>query len=554
MYRMLIVDDEPAIVEGLAQLFEECGMELDVWKATSADEALHVARRMKLDLVLSDIRMPEKNGLQLMDEILLYWPSCKILFLTGYSDFDYAYEAFQKNVETYLLKHEDDSKVLAAVQAVVLKLEDERKNGELLARAMAQAASVQPLVRKSYLDALMSGEPMRELQLLEPFYSLPLELRKDVPVMLLAGFVRKWSGAAAYGSKLHACYGVQAIFREMLTTLLAVEELVYERSALVWLIQPNPEADRLTLPDRSPDWRATASYLKGILESVQNLCQETLDVEVTFVLSRDGLHWDEIHREFETMRSWMRQQDWLAPHMTIIDMNAASAPVSERTWKRLSDSGQFDRQMQQLEQALRDGDETEAERLCRLAVSAVRRDLSGSYTEGARNYLRLALLYLTQACEGEMPDSREGEPDISRLFAFEVPDDWLAEEGYFIRLGAWICAGRRKRSEAGEYALIDKIHQFIDGHLGEDLSLIRLAGVAFMNPSYFSRFYKQRTGRNVSEYIHAAKLQAAKALLEDGMEKVQDIAQQLGFASASYFSIFFRKMTGMTPQDYRERL
>lgn len=250
----------------------------------------------------------------------------------------------------------------------------------------------------------------------------------------------------------------------------------------------------------------------------------------------------------------MRQRDWLAPHMTIVDLNAATDPLSERTWKRLSDSGQFDRQLQQLEQALRDGDEAEAERLCRLAVSAVRRDLSGSYAEGARNYLRLALLYLTQACDGDMPDPQEGDPDISRLFAFEVPDDWLAEERYFILLGARICAGRRKRSETGENALIDKIHQFIDGHLGEDLSLIRLAGVAFMNPSYFSRFYKQRTGRNVSEYIHAAKMHAAKALLEDGTEKVQDIAQRLGFASASYFSIFFRKMTGMTPQDYRERL
>ena len=124
MYRMLIVDDEPAIVDGLTELFSECGMDLDVWKATSAEEALAIVRKMRVDVVLSDIRMPEKNGLQLIDEIIAYWPSCKVIFLTGYSEFEYAYAAFQKNVENYILKHEDDATLLAAVQAVVDKLDE----------------------------------------------------------------------------------------------------------------------------------------------------------------------------------------------------------------------------------------------------------------------------------------------------------------------------------------------------------------------------------------------------------------------------------------------
>jgi len=82
--------------------------------------------------------------------------------------------------------------------------------------------------------------------------------------------------------------------------------------------------------------------------------------------------------------------------------------------------------------------------------------------------------------------------------------------------------------------------------------LIKLADVAYMNPSYFSRYYKQHTGRNVSEYIQAARLAASKRMLSDSQWKVKDIAERLGFASASYFSIFFKKITGMSPQDYRE--
>lgn len=432
MYRMLIIDDEPAIVKGLVQLFSECEMELDVWEATSAYEVMDIIQQVKVDLVLSDIRMPEINGLQLIDEILFYWPSSKVIFLTGYSEFEYAYAAFQKNVENYILKHEDDATLLAAVQAVVDKLDAEMKNEALLEQALKETAYVQPLIKKQFLEALLLGEPLQELLSREPFCSLTFRIRTDLPVILLSGFVTKWGE----GNKLHAYHSIQRIFTTAMTSLLAAEELLFDNSALVWLIQPNPDSQRLTLPDRTPDWKAAAAYLKGMLESVQNSCQATLGVDVSFMISGTALSWNEVHQELEKMKSWIGKNDGLTPTMTIVDMGSL----------------------------------------------------------------------------------------------------------------------HRKEQVQGEHALIEKIHRFIDERLGEDLSLIKMADVAFMNPSYFSRYYKQQTGRNVSEYIQSSRLKEAKAMLADSRWKVQDIAQRLGFASPSYFAIFFKKMTGLTPQEFRERL
>ena len=125
MYRLLIVDDEPAIVEGLALLFSEVeGMDLDVMKAHSGLEAVAIAGTTKLDIVLSDIRMPGMNGIQLMDEIGRCWPSCRFVMLTGYDQFDYIYTAVQKRADAYLLKTEEDAVVVDAVRHIVAACEE----------------------------------------------------------------------------------------------------------------------------------------------------------------------------------------------------------------------------------------------------------------------------------------------------------------------------------------------------------------------------------------------------------------------------------------------
>lgn len=80
-YRILIVDDEPFIVNGLAELCLGAEfLELEVYKAYSSSEALGWLKRAKMDIVLSDIKMPGLNGLALQKEISRQWPHCKVIF------------------------------------------------------------------------------------------------------------------------------------------------------------------------------------------------------------------------------------------------------------------------------------------------------------------------------------------------------------------------------------------------------------------------------------------------------------------------------------------
>ncbi|UJF31407.1 response regulator [Paenibacillus hexagrammi] len=102
MYRMLIVDDEEIITDGLFGVFSQLNLGLDVYKAYSGLEALDLMRSTRVDIVLSDIRMPGMDGLKLMQTIRSNWEHCKIIFLTGYNDFDYIYQAIQTPGVSYL--------------------------------------------------------------------------------------------------------------------------------------------------------------------------------------------------------------------------------------------------------------------------------------------------------------------------------------------------------------------------------------------------------------------------------------------------------------------
>src|SRR5690606_19167582 len=101
--------------------------ELDVCRAYSGKEALAWMARTRIDIVLTDIRMPGMSGLDLSAQIVTHWPRCRIIFLTGYSEFEYAYQAIQMANVRYLLKTEGYDKVMETVREVVRELDHDHQ-------------------------------------------------------------------------------------------------------------------------------------------------------------------------------------------------------------------------------------------------------------------------------------------------------------------------------------------------------------------------------------------------------------------------------------------
>lgn len=96
--------------------------------------------------------------------------------------------------------------------------------------------------------------------------------------------------------------------------------------------------------------------------------------------------------------------------------------------------------------------------------------------------------------------------------------------------------------------------KYIEQNMDKDLSLIMLADVVYLNPSYLSHLFKIQMGMTISEYIKDARLNRCKTMLADPQYHIHQVAKAVGYDNASYFTRFFKKMTGMTPQAYRQQL
>ena len=125
IFHVLVVDDEPAIADSVYHLLSR-EENLEVYCAYSAAEALRILEQTRIDLLVSDIRMPEMDGLELLDRVNRNWPQCRCIFLTAYSQFDYVYRAMAKKAAGYLLKTETDAVLLQKVHDTLDAFQQER--------------------------------------------------------------------------------------------------------------------------------------------------------------------------------------------------------------------------------------------------------------------------------------------------------------------------------------------------------------------------------------------------------------------------------------------
>ncbi|MGO4181129.1 response regulator, partial [Paenibacillus sp. TAF43_2] len=275
MYRLLIVDDLPIIVDGLVELFEQTEhLQLEVMKAYSGEEALDVLSQHRMDIVVSDIKMPGIEGIELLQEIKVQWPACKVIFLTGYNDFQYARNAITYGGFDYILKIESDEKIIQSVERAIEKIEEEQDQVQMITRAQTSMRLALPSLQKEYIWGLLQGKHAAENQLKQAFNELNIPLDAALPVYVLIARVDVWKEMFTAPDKALLTYALQNIGDEYLSAQVRSYSVVFELSKIVWLIQPK-SSDELSADTSSSnlDFVRAYRYTSGILETIQGTCK-----------------------------------------------------------------------------------------------------------------------------------------------------------------------------------------------------------------------------------------------------------------------------------------
>ncbi|CAK4870527.1 unnamed protein product [Aphanomyces euteiches] len=535
---------------------DQSNLDLDIVKAYSGKEALQALEVSKIDVVLSDIRMPGMSGLELMEQIKISWPGCKIVFLTGYDDFRYIYSAVKHSGVSYLLKTEDDDEIVDAVRQAISTIEQELGNLQLRSRTLEREELVAHLMRKELLLDVVHGKVRLADADRGWLDQLAIPFDEDWPVLLLFGRVHGVTASQDYLEKFLSLSGLTSLTGQYISTIASHVLVDIDKFDLLWLIQP---AERVADHDASESdnklWRRTSQFVKGMLETLQIASEEVLDMKISFLLYDQPVPWPSIREKYDLLKSMADIRIHSPRGMPVIcSISADEAAELEATNKDAVDGSVYARKTEALQEYLEQGMRKEFfEKLDEvndgLKVVPRMRDLPA-----AQVYCTISLLFLTYINRNRLAEKLADRIALGRLIPSNGFDSWRNSFDYLRELGNAIFALKESELGCREDELIERIKSFVRGNLHGELTLVRISEKVNYNPSYVSRFFKQATGTNLFEFINKVRISKAKELLEEGSRSIQDIARAAGFDSPQYFATAFKKTTGMTPNEYRNQL
>jgi len=535
MYRVLVVDNEPIIVDGLVDLFAEAeDLDLEIFKAESAQEALVLLQENAMDVVFADIHMPGMDGLELQRRIAERWPRCRVIFLTGFNDFEYVQTALRNGGADYILKTESDDRILEALRSALDGLRSFDEQHRYLSDAKRSMEMALPLLQRERIVSLLDGEIAAEQSGLD---ELGTTLRADSAVLLIVGRIDEgWTSFSA-SDRMLLMYAAHNIAQEYCSDSV-IFHILYDHTKFVWMSQPKNDKAQ------EEAWSGVLNPLHEKLDSIQTTCRGLLKLSLSFAAASAPCPWNEVPVVFSRLTDLLRGGLGLGKEALLTDDSASLLPRS-----KTSDAFRLQRgHLNLLEQYLESGDGERFADLCRTVLQGATPDYL-SYAEAYYGVLSVVLGFAKRL----NPDKESvNRLDLEELMRIDLQPTWEAAAVRFETAASRLAMERRTEQDENTHFLIERLHQHIRESLDQDLSLNRLSEVVHLNPSYLSRLYKQIEGRGLTEYIANRRIERAMELLARTPLKIHEIAVRVGLESG-YFIKLFKRTSKMTPQEFREK-
>lgn len=268
MRRILVVDDEVLIADGIRDMLqEEKDIEPELYCCYSAGDALELLDRVRIEIVVTDVKMPEMSGVELFEEIRRRWPKCRVIFLTGHQDFEPLYKVSRHKDVHYLLKSEGPERVLETVRRVVKELDDLKT--ESLSQDMAQRAV--GVFRAGVLRTVLDGH-YTENKLEELKEETGIDFEK--PLFLLFG--SPVEQISSHTDFLQGFFGLTELSQRHLGGFCRFALVFTEDLKLIWVLQ-SMEPERLAI------------HLPAALELLQTETEELLSFSLQLLFYRKAV-------------------------------------------------------------------------------------------------------------------------------------------------------------------------------------------------------------------------------------------------------------------------
>jgi len=510
MFKAIIVDDEEWTRIGLrAQIDWEA---LDIGLAGEAKNGLQALEKMAElhpDIVVTDISMPQLDGVGLMKVLHRDYPDTIVIVLSGYSDFEYAQQAIAYQAFGYVLKPIEKAALEDCLAKAVSRLRE--RSEERLEREALR------------LTEFVLQEHEEETPATRQWDKLGLALPNERTAVIVAR-IHRFGDGREDGRSL---------------AKRANERLRAEgREAVVFPNGTNPSELIALAGFKAEDAEPPEIGLKRMADTLRSELSRTEGKGISVGVGRIYHGTRSVSESYRQAAEACRQAEWEGTQAAIFHNELRSGdryalfPADKRNALLLY---------------VENGAPAKAEETVRLFLEdAVRRDVG---LPAVSNMLAEVLIGLDKLMDKHGGGSRELRYSGDTLRRISSPSRMLEYvSGLLQQASRHIERGRRSEGRKA----VDELLSYIQSHYQEDLSLGAVAEAFHMNPAYLSRLFKQETGRNFNEYASDIRMAKAAELLSDLDLRTDDIAGMVGFDNPKYFYKKFKDRFGCTPAEYRK--
>ena len=541
MFRLLVVEDEEMIRNKIIYNtnWKEHGF-VEVLQASNGMDALDIVRKNNIDIVITDILMPEMNGIELIREIKSLNRGIKCIIITAYAEFEYAKESVKLNVNDYILKPFKSKDLLDIVKKLSEEINRERNERVEVENLRRQLRENKKALREKLFNDLLSNSYIGDIESDLNYLELSKLRNREyfIAVININNFME-----LIIEEDEEQKYIVNLSFYNLVTkflTYLEKDSSDTSEDKLVYSVI-NYKIDQLVIVVYEDIDKFTSAF-----EDLIKLGRMELGFCITIGIGNKYKNLTDVHISYREACSAALLDRVYGREIVYIfnDLNFGNKVYSKQL-HILGDTKLYD--------DLKIG-----------AFPEIKNDIVDIITQIKSSKLELdainTIIYnvVLLSCKtinelgydifeimGEDFNLHFDVKEINNLVQLE---EWLLS--FFYKVNEYINQKRSNRNQK----LLSKVKDYVDGNYSENITLTSISKDFGISSGYLSVLFNDYIGQNFIDYLTNLRIQSAKNLLKSTDLKIYEIADRVGYRDAYYFSTAFKKIVGINPTDYREKL
>lgn len=532
--KVFLVEDEVIIRSGVKKSinWEQEGYEF-VGEASDGELAYPMILKEKPDILITDIRMPFMDGLELSRLVKKELPDIKILILSGYDEFEYAKKAIKIGVTEYLLKPISAAKLTEVLNAVAETIRQENEEKNLLETYSAEIRENTERDKMRLFEKLLMGD-LSMGEILEAGERFGMNLGASCYKIVLFKILANLENHVYAEQMVDACSSVEQAASMMEGVY------VFQRGVEGW-------AFLLTAQDEKSMEESAKILYQNLKQAMKNYTQLEYFGGIGSTVPR-----------IRSLKQSFREADRAFAARFVEEANQI---ISQKEFEKsqmeegLKMQGvvQIGKSREMLQKFLSNGTREEVKAFSDAYISRIEEENIRSTM--VRQYVVIDVcIVILSFCE-RISSANRLQEEAEELQKMMQKIHSLSEiKKYVVRLLNEAIELRDAESGRRYSDLIAAAKKEIENHyMTEEISLNTVAISVGMSPSYFSSIFSKEAGKTFVEYLTEVRIEKAKEFLMCSSMKTSEIGYEVGYKDPHYFSYIFKKVQGCSPKEYRAR-